>query len=539
MAKIPSAEKMGRISPSGTASIARLDNSQTEGLNALGVGLNKIAQRKDEFETSKADLDFITLKNKQDQAAERDEDYSTLDERYTAGLKNGLSELALNISNPRARAKFVERHKFNVEKSRQRIQGIAWNKEVDHERAGVNDRLNKLREVVLTGNPEDVALAKESMTNLMNTAQKAGYYKETEIGNMKQAWKVDAAVARLEGMEPENQLEAFKQGWAKELPTDIKNKMKLKAKSAVRSNKAVTMVDDLINLDLDEEQAREHFQKIKDAKLRKEVESRFDYVYNKNKKADAEEQWQYKNDYAHDVLHGKVQVGDIPADEWDAMDSESKFYLENLQAESVKPATKSDPNAVLYLSELAAKERWPEIVAMVKDPKSALSAGDRVKYGNIAIDGTMPIEVDDGLTDVQAITSALVDANITDDEAKSRILHNVGEWRRRYIEVHNKKPDDNERNKFIDDQFLKGPSDIGMIWDTEVPLYEMGQDDFDTIMKEIREEAPEIAKKIEEYFTSPKSGKDISAQLPDDTKRIKANPTKADILKVYKILKGE
>jgi len=499
MPKIPNAESIQRRIPSGATNIVALDNRNVSaGFSEISSGLGEIQKRKNAFETSKADLDFLTLKNKTERESELDEDYSTLDERYVGKLSGGLGELALNISDTRARADFVARHKVNIEQGRKGIQKLAFSKESDHERAGVDERLTSLREVALTGSPDDIRASKEAMTNLLDSARQLGYYSEVDVVGAKEAWRNSAAQGRLSMMEAEDQVEALKQPWAQDLPSDIRAALQKKASAVARTNKAITIVDDLLDKDLNEDEARDNFEKIKNKKLRREVEKRWDYDYNKAKKADAENQWEHKNKYAFNVLHEGFSIEEIPEDEWEDMDSDTKIYLKNLQAESVKPPTKSDPNLVLFMSELAAKGNYAEIVEIVKSPSRALSATDRVKYGKIAIDGTMPIEVDDEMKDNKAVELALASSKIDDDETITRLLVDVKEWRRKFQERTEKKPDDRERDLFIGERLLRVPLD-GFFSDYEKPIFLLEPGEWKLSQEEMVDEDPEFAKLVIEF----------------------------------------
>jgi hypothetical protein len=545
MARIPNAENLQRRVASGLPDVTSI-SSAPPGLAALeevSQSLKKKAIKLGAYESSKAEVDFLTLKTKQDRAYEQDEDYKTFDDRYTSELNKGMGEIALRISDPESRAEFINKNKLRVEQGRTRIQELAFSKERDFERASVNTNLDNLRETVLTGSPEEVSDAKLAIGSLLDTSVELGYHSEQEKGELKKSWQQSAALGRLSMMEPENQIEALKKPWAKDLPSDVKMKLKKQAEKDLETNIAIDKVDDYLLEGLDQEQALEEIEGIKDKSLRRETEKRWDYEYQKEKDADHESQRQLRDQFAYDVSKG-LTVDEIKLnnpEEWEGMDSSTKMYLEGLQAESMQPVVRSNPDAVIHISELVARENWRGVAKLVKEysDQGALSSKDKIDYAKIAIDGSMPIELTNELTNVQAVNTALTSAQIDDDDAKDLILHNIGKWRLDYIRTHNKEPDDAEREKFIDSQLLMVPeAERSFFGDTELPLYKTSDEQWELALEDIKEDEPEIAAKILEYF-NPVSEKDISAQTPKDTQLERIKPSRAEIMRVYHALKDE
>ena len=521
MAKIPNLNNMARNVADGQARVVSIGNTNTVGnLQPISEGLNAIAQRETNLETSKASLDFLKAKNAIELELENDPDYDTHEDRYRETLENSIGEIAGKIGDPRARNEFIQNKKMAYESSVPKIKRNAFAIRSDSEVNKLNEDAAAAREIYLNGSDDDVALIKQAIDSRYDSLSDLGIIGQADAGNLKRKWKVEAATSKIEMMEPEDRLEALKQPFAKNLPSDIQQELRKKASAEHRKNQAVDIVDGFIDKGYDEEDVRERLTHIKSKKVRKEVESRFDYIYNKNKQAEAENQWQLKDKYSYQVLHEGFRIDEIPSDEWNEMDSTTKGFLTQLEADSVKPPTKSDPMAVLQLTELAANEQWEKVADAVKNPRNALSATDRVKFGKIAIDGTMPIEVEDELTDLQAIKLAVETAGITDDKATTLIRDKTAKWRREYIEANNKKPDDRARQSFIDDLLVKTPLD-GFPWDTEKPLYEVDDQEWRLSLEEMSDENPEAYGKVMEYF-----------------KRKGISPSRPEIVKAYKMFGG-
>lgn len=545
MAKIPTAANISRASSAGTTNIVRLDNNAAGGLGELSAGLGKMAQRKSDFETSKADLDFLTLKNKQEKDAERDEDYSTMDDRYVSGLQGGLGELALNISDPRARAEFVERHKINIEQGRKRIQDLSFRKETDHERAGIDERLTALREVALTGSPEDVSLAKEAMGNLLGSAQKMGYINEVTAGNVKRTWRDDAALSRLKMMEPEDQLEALKQPWVQDLPSDVTSELRKKAIAASRANKAVVMVDEFTSSGLGQEEAREKLSKIKDSLLRKEVEGRLDYVYLKIQQDDIVQEKGFINTYGMDVSHGDLLIKDIPSEDWDEMTFSTKRLLEGLQVESVNPTkTKTTIKALYYIETLVAQKRWTELHQFL-DGNPDVSYEDAKNFQSIGIKGDMAVHVNDGLDDLSRIKTSMSKSGRDPDDFGDEVYiyrSKLADFRRRYEEEYQKKPDSILMQKEMDDLLIKvSRRDDGVFYDSDTGTT-LGQINTPEQWKEVvdanKNKDPEAWEEMVSYFEDPYSYKDISKQVFGDDEITKNENSPANKIRVFNAIRS-
>jgi hypothetical protein len=288
MPKIPDASSISRSIASGQRSVRGIDTRSFAPIE-LAQSIGRMVDKRDKFETTKAETAFLTAKNTQDNAYDQDTDYGTIEERYSSEMDKSLGEISMGISNPAARAEFINRNQLRVGQGRERIKKVAFGKERDFERNHVNESLINLRELVVTGDPDDVNNARETVKGLINSAIEMGYYDNEEAGNIKRKWRSDSAVGRLNTMDPADRIEALKMAWAKDLPSDVRQKLHDQAEEATFAQKAVDTVDEYLLADLDRGEAMEKSGKIKDEKLRKEVERRFDYMHGKQQEFETEQ----------------------------------------------------------------------------------------------------------------------------------------------------------------------------------------------------------------------------------------------------------
>jgi len=231
--KIPSASNIPRAVASGQRQVTSID-TRSFAPTELAQALKGMVDERDRYESSKAESDFLILKNKQDNAYDQDEDYKTIGERYTSNVDKGLAEVSMGITNPRVRAEFLQRNRLRIEQGKERMKGVAFGKEKDFERNSVNDSLNNLREMTLTGSPEDVATARNTVNARLDAAVSMGYYSNEQAGKIKRHWKVDSAIGRLKMMSPEDRIKALNQPVADNIPSDTRVEMIRKAESELK-----------------------------------------------------------------------------------------------------------------------------------------------------------------------------------------------------------------------------------------------------------------------------------------------------------------
>jgi len=506
--------------------IASVDVSSVgRGTAAIGRALEERQSKKNRYEASKANTNFLESYTHEINSYDERDDYQNFDQDFRNNAEQQLNESAALISDTQARDEFVRNGRLKIAQGAERIRDMAFSKEKDVERSTVLEDLNRMKEVgVMSDDMEDIVL---NVNDRLDTAVELGYYSNEEKVKVLQGWKENVAVSRIEMMPPEQRIEALEQPWAENIPIRVRAKIKQNAEENLIVNKSIDISDEYIDKDLTRVEALEQMSQIEDDDLRKAVENRFDYQFNSVRQAKSQQQQQIYETYAEDVMTGAKSVDSIPRDEWDQMDFKVKQNLYKLQADSVRPISNSDPDALIDLSLMKAKNDYEGIVQYIREESHRLKPSDRVKYAQIAIDGSMPIEVDDGLTDVQIVQGKLTEADITDKNAKSLLLNQIGDWRRNFITRYNKAPDDNDRDKFIDQMLLEVTTSPGILWDTEKRLFDVSDDEWDNSVRVMNEQDPVIMQKVVSYFNS-KNYEPTRGDIAELYQRLRDAKSKAD-----------
>ena len=499
MVKIPSASNIPRAVASGQRQVTSID-TRNFAPTELAQALKGMVDERDRYESSKAESDFLILKNKQDNAYDQDEDYKTIGERYTSSVDKGLAEVSMGITNPRVRAEFLQRNRLRIEQGKERMKGVAFGKEKDFERNSVNDSLNSLREMTLTGSPEDVATARQTVNARLDSAVSMGYYTNEQAGKVKQQWKVDAAIGRLKMMAPKDRVEALKQPWSNDLPSDTRAVLTRDAEKASMAQQAVDTVDEYLLADMDRGEAMEKSGKIEDERLRKEVERRFDYMYGKQQEIETEERAEVFDEFYLPIRQGDITVDDIPADKLSVLTPQQQNSLFNAQASSVgKSRTVSDRATIDTLHGLQQSGRYRELREYFMANTDKLNETSFNQWSKISQKGEMPVEIKSMLSTQQRMTAKLQNAQIVDNTAKSKLSGAMDDWYMNYqFENQGKLPPDDQVDKQMDRLLLE--FDTTWWWGGTKPLFQMSDDEKQQVIGTIQEDDPELFKAIADAY---------------------------------------
>lgn len=509
MATIPDSTSIERIIPSGEVPIARV-SARPSGVEDIGKALTQIGsqlqQKKERFQQSKAETDFLTLKAQQDNAYHQDSEYGTFESRYSGEMEKGLGEIALSIDSSALRNEFVQRNKLRIAQGREKIKGLAFGKERDFERGEVETRLSQLRENALVG---DVSENRQAVSDMLNDAVELGYFKAEEKGEVIRQWQESAALGRLKMMEPEDQIEALKQDWAKNLPSDTRAVILRKAKEATVAQKAIVNVDKYMTKDLDRFQAMDEAGKIKDPKERAETERRFDYAFGKQNLAMTEKRSEVFGSHYLDVRSGIKRVDDIPEDELALMSPQQQNSLFNAEANSVKTVTYSDRGVVDALHMYYQNKDYRNGREYFMANADKLNQADFNKWSQLTHKGEAPIEIKSLITTQQGVMAKLTDAEITDETAKNKILDDVDRWYIDYQERYNKAPDDKLVSEQVDRLLLEFDVDPGTAWNPlnwggTKPIFEMTEEEKEDVIENIRRTDPDVFKELTDIYVKRK-----------------------------------
>lgn len=504
MVRIPDARNIGLANPSGQTPIARMDVSRVgTGTAALASSLSGVAERRAEYQASKANTQFLTGYTREINSYDERPDYENFMSDYNKRSEELLTEAAEKIRDPRQRNLFIEQQRVRIAQGAEKIRDMAFAKETDFERGSVVDDLSALRDSAITATDDtSVADIMLSVDERLDAAVQMGYYSAEEKAKLMQQWRNSAATGRLEGMDPEDRLDALNQPWAENLPADLRAKIKDDAVMEHRQTKAIETVDGYLSQGMDQMEARRQMLDIKDPDLRRAVESRFDYQYARHEQAKVEHQSQLYDKYVEGFSDGSMTTDNITREDWDMMTPEVRLNLQAIQQEVATPTKQSDADALVQLATLNARKDYQGMAKFFSENSHKLKPSDRVKYAALVAEGEAPIELDDSLSDIQAINGRLAEAEITDKSAKDRILNNMSDWRLNYMRRFNKAPDDAERAKFIDRQLMDVVTDKGFLWDSAGRAYELSPAEWNNALNVMREEDPKTLKTVVEFFQS-------------------------------------
>ena len=495
MARIPDATSIQRKVASGQRAVRGIDTRNVAPVE-LGAALKGLADKKERYETTKAETEFLSLKNTQDNAYDQDTEYKTINERYGKEIDKGLGEISMSISSPIARAEFIQRNRLRVEQGKTRMNDIAFGKERDYERSYITESLLKLREHSIMGEAGDVLSSKETVKGLVDSGVEMGYYSQEEASKLKRDWRTDAAVGRLETMDPTNRLEALNKPWAKDLPGDVRTKLTREAEEATFAQKAVDAVDEYLIDDLDRGEAMTKAGKIEDERLRKEVERRFDYMYGKQQEFETEERSEIFDKYYLDVRKGDLTVDDIPSDELRALTPAQQSNLFGAQSASVsRTRTVSNRATVDTLHGLQQTGKFRELREFFMSNSDQLNETAFNTWSKVSQKGDMPVEIKSMLTTQQRMNAKLENALITNDNAKSQLSGAMDEWYMNYqAENGGKLPTDDQSDKQMDRLLLQ--FDTTWLWGGTKSVFQMSEEERATAIGFIEEEEPDLFKKI-------------------------------------------
>lgn len=501
MPKIPDASSITRNIASGQRAVRGID-MRNFAPTELAQSISRMVDKKDKFETTKAETDFLTIKNEQDNAYDQDTDYGTIESRYSTEMDKRLGEVSMGISNPAARAEFIRRNQLRISQGKERMKKVAFGKERDFERNYVNESLTKLREVAVAGEPEDVNNARETVKGLIDSAIEMGYYSNEEAGKIKQQWRTDSAVGRLNTMDADTRIEALNMPWAKDLPSDVRQKLHDQAEEATFAQKAVDTVDEYLLADMDRGQAMLEAGKLPDERLRKEVERRFDYMYGKQKEFETEERSEIFDKYYLDVRQGEITVDDIPNDELRRLSPAQQNNLFSAQSSSVgRTRTVSDRATVDMLHGLQQTGKFRELREFFIANSNKLNETAFNTWSKVSRKGEMPVEVKSMLTTQQRMNAKLQNAEITDNKAKSKLSGAMDDWYMNYqAENDGKLPTDDQTDKQMDRLLMQ--YDTSWWWGGTKPIFEMSEDERRDMIGDLEDEEPDLFNAIKDAYTS-------------------------------------
>jgi len=468
---IPSATRMKRAIPRIEQPIRDVRTGGELVGRALAGAVDtyeRVQQRNRQNEVDDAELSAAIAFEKERNAYDQDPDFSTISSRSEASMDGAIGTLATSISDENDREDFVNRQKLAKERVRSHLGKVAWGKERDTSRGHIDTQLTDAREAALTG---DMGLTSELVKRRLDSAVAKNYYSAEEAAELYQRWQTSAATGKLEMMDPESRLGALDLPWADKLPSDVRANYRRVAEQEAIAGKAQSEVDTLMANGVPLDEGMDYIEsKIKDPKLRVATEARFKEEVRTAQAAEITNENELYDKYSLDVMEGG-KVDQIPREDWEALPTSMRVNLKNMESQSRKPRTTSDPAALSRVIDLSARGDYKGVTDFIARNGSLLSAGDREQYQRGAAEGFAPASV----TDKQIIDSLLPGTSTTMKQARSNMLVQMNNWRNQYVTAQGKEPTpeqtEAEANRRIMDHDRR-PEGIWPFKDT-TPIYDL------------------------------------------------------------------
>jgi len=284
----------------------------------------------DQYKQTQAEADFLLAESemKRNIGKKGDDDYTTYDERYTTALQSKMNDLASGFINPVNSADFTQRMNQRIDTSRSEIQNLAWNREVDVNRADIATKTTAMKEAAITANsPEDVQALTETFVNHLHNGAANQYMSEQEVQTQIEKWQQSVAAGRFKLMPEDVKGQALNSTWMKKLPATVQADLKEEWQNSKIKSESFAIVDRLPD---DPTAALSVLGKIKNTKLREAAESRWNFVSAQRQKVETMSELESFEKYGYSVANGETDVATIQEndpDAWTLMGDENNRRL--------------------------------------------------------------------------------------------------------------------------------------------------------------------------------------------------------------------
>ena len=297
-------------------------------------------QKKDRYEMMQAKTNFYKGSVALDNAFDDDPDYETVPARYSKGAAELAETAAESISDPALRSEFLMDSEMKAAAGFERIQQVAKRTEVDAQRGFMDSQIADIREAGLQG---DVREAMDYTAEIIEAGVQSGYYSVEEGGDMLRAAQTDLAVAKLEMMAPEEQLEALSTPWAQNIPSDIRASLQRVAQKKTDESTAILFVDDLKAQKVGQTEALAAIAQIEDLDVRVLAERRYNTERQLMQNAKDDEAKEIYQQYFAPIAAGDSTLADLSDEEMLMIEKNvTPAMLSNLYAVDARQRERKD-----------------------------------------------------------------------------------------------------------------------------------------------------------------------------------------------------
>lgn len=429
-------------------------------------------QKKDRYEMMQAKTNFYKGSVALDNAFDDDPDYETVPARYSKGAAELAETAAESISDPALRSEFLLDSEMKAAAGFERIQQVAKRTEVDAQRGFMDSQIADIREAGLQG---DVREAMDYTAEIIEAGVQSGYYSVEEGGDMLRAAQTDLAVAKLEMMAPEEQLEALSTPWAENIPSDIRASLQRTAQKKTDESTAILFVDDLKAQKVGQTEALAAIAQIEDLDVRVLAERRYNTERQMMRNAEADEAKEIHQQYAAPIAAGDSTLADISDDEMLMIEKTvTAAQLQNLYALDERQRTRKDvvtPPELRRALNLAfdGGHGDPAEVSRLYNENSALlsDADDKIWSAVTPSDFSEMVKKPafTAAQDINAVSNSIYGTGLSDsmrerqELREAEVQQEVTYWLDDYLENNDgKAPSGEQRLDFIKSRFLEIPT---------------------------------------------------------------------------------
>ncbi len=501
MPKIPDYTALPRDLPrvSGDIDVRGVGANIGKGLLDVARVTADIHRRTNNNIFAKANADMAIDLIAESNAFDEDSDYATFDKRFTGSIEEKLGTHAATITDSGVREKFIQNNRVKIAAAREKVKDLAWGKEKDFERGELITRLETLRNgAILSG---EIGDANKAALNLIQSHADLVHIDADDAVKIRNSFRDDLSKGFIQAQSPEKRAQLLKQPWAKKyIAPDEFAELKREAEESLRIGKAQAAVDGYLEKGLDRADVMADIDKkfSKDPELRKVVESRFDYAFDKQEKAIVEEQSELFDKYFLPVRSGESTVDDIPREDLERMSPAQQSNLFSAQASSVsKTKIPFNVQAEDQLNILYQTKKFQALREYYTENAAAMSDSQNKAWSKVTVDGVVP-------PDIKSLfaATASIDAKTPGytKERRGALKEAMNSWYQDYQESTGQIPTDDLIDKQTDRMIMEFGTTGWFMGRDIKPIFEMDTEEKNFVMAQAKEEDPVSFDDVGKYF---------------------------------------
>lgn len=412
------------------------------------IGLKRKAQT-DRLEIVRAKSAWLTSKAQAYDAFKHDDDYETIEDRYTQRIDESAGNVSEMISDPTARAMFEEEIALDRELGIIKSRDLAQLRGRDVELARFKESITALKDASIMGDIATRSSIAETVDDYIESLRERDYISAEQAVDMRKDVASDYAISLLKLKEPRDQIEMLKTDpLMLELPEDVRQGLIIQADEASVLGESQGAADDILAETTDRQTALAEVAKIQDPEVRKAARSEVVSRLNQQKTADAE----YQRGIADDFINGMVEGQSLTSQrrmnplKWDQLTGETKAALISMESSGEKSRTTNDA-AYTEVSNMLRAGKLGDARDFVRQNYGQFSSSDYRKLLDMTDD---PIAREGFLSDTARIKQFTEENNLNADE-HGRMLRDYEGFLNRYRGQNDgKEPGSSEKQSFLD-----------------------------------------------------------------------------------------